>query len=1405
MPRNPSGNPRESVGLSPETRENDYSILGEIMHEIRVSLKNVKEVNDQNIPPECIKGRLVYDKVQMSWIPMQEKDEKPLTGNETINELVSEADSFAREFYYGDPLRKHFESFLELPEQVDEWKLPSLNGLSATQISQLIQRMRRYLEIAKVLQEKANQAIDVSGRRMEVLEKMIKKKQEEIESLEKEIEKRWFKKASQKIIAELRQEKKRLEKSHSDIKITKENAERALRYNSISVSSARENIKRAVKRNLFVQIEKISMKFEDLFRSITNPEPENYNSGLKAAYIEKIGPMIREAIRKSNKPMKDHPLEKFYYNLGKKEVLENFELALREDTEIEAEHPLFQLIQNIKILNDLREKIITLDNKAIFRVMAKMAAFEIEKIKNELIVGFDDRERADFYFHFTQKFNLGSLFGQEYQGPGFQGNEYFSGQCTYDMKYPEPLVGEESKVWHEMRNFPEAGNVFGGIMEEFDKVNEERLFEKVIAGPQHEAYLAEVTSHPTPTRLCLLILLSVAPSSNEEKRKKIHLAMKELKKGDDLKKILDETEKKYPEFEPLSKLIENENEEETLKPLDWKDSAIPLARTISQSKEGDDKPLKVFALTCLPNHELLNLLLKKKTINPDEMIEMEKAERVVEKMKTQLEKNQTKDSPKIDESFPHRFRERLINCNTYIDDEKEFKRGVETLNQMNIWSRAVLIYQQDEEKIHYLSSEEVFNDAGYVKGPKASEALLLVENGDLILKPKMKEIRRFLMNESETLMKTRSDVEFLNQLVGEFGQRADSLIRGYHECLKAGAITSEDRPLLLEFVRQFRVISPAIIAGYKAAKEAKVEQAYIASLRATAEKMTGSTVVTDKEKTEPYYADLIKHVYPNNAGDYTNYKANESCSDRSDDLKDLKIKPRYEMDLLSQSEIRVKEGKTANPEVLADMQRPIYDIAKNLEVLPADSEKSAVNEQIDRAVAIVFDQGGIEELSAKDLKKPTEKLLIILLDQIYGRKSISPEEVKKLLLTFEFSYFEDVSEYIAGTRDRVAQASNQEYALLCELSTLYADRIKEINRGLVQLGWENPAIAEIMPRYFQKEREKAAKKETEQSKNRLQLEKLGMSEGFIKQIQRTLEKRKKKKYSLEIVRKIVQRYEKIISASGEKHSSSKNTHTKAVYGQLKAQREKTMEAVKVLQKNEVDPKNFHLGEVNLAEMIEAETKLAEGAYDPEQFATYTAQRMIDLFQDERSQIHEELDKYESISGKDREVLFGYISKTKETANARMVGGVCVSGDNPEKNPRRNLWDNPGYLQLVLQDPENLSCKGLVLLHHFTENGKKILTASYNPSSTYLYSVDEAALFKALSTTLEQFATENGFDMIVVSKNKAIRTNRTGGQFEKAINEKIAQVGKEFRFEKPVIFSYSPGYSMDEMDVVWEKK
>ncbi len=710
---------------------------------------------------------------------------------------------------------------------------------------------------------------------------------------------------------------------------------------------------------------------------------------------------------------------------------------------------------------------------------------------------------------------------------------------------------------------------------------------------------------------------------------------------------------------------------------------------------------------------------------------------------------------------------------------------------------------------NYSNRQDIATAARSLKDNHISRELALAfpKVASALMVEKMRETRDFILNNSNTLLKDISDIKFLNTLVGEFGNKSYQVIRDYQKCLTDSVISTKEKELFLEFAKQFRAISPTTIKGYKEAKQRGYEKVYVAQLKSLAEKMTGSSLITDEERNRPYYKDLLRHVYPNNSGNWTNYENNDTCTDRNKDIAGFKIEPRYEIDLLTQSEIRIKEGESPDDSVKDEVQRPILEVADKLNQLGHDKNKinEAFNEEIDRTLKEILEKGGIEGLDVNSLSSPDEKLFLILTDSIYGTRSTNPNTIKRLFITYEFANFEDISDYITGTRDRVSRANNQDYALLCEIGAFYSDRIKEVNRRLVEMAWRNPAISNLMPHYFRKLSQDAQLAQQNDLINRLRIDKLGPSETFLKQAARILEKRRGRKYELDEVREIIGRYEGITKGLQKQASTSSNPQTRAFYGQLRSQREKTLEALRIINGEEIDPKNIHLGEIDLQQVLKTEKDIKEGRYDEDEFASYTTQRLIDIFEEERDKITAELSKFESISGKQREVLYAYITKSKESANARMVGGVCVAGDNPAKSLDKNMWDMPNYLQLVFQESDTLQCQGVILLHHFRQDGKGVLAASLNPSSTYLYSVDESALFKGIMTILEQFADKNVFDMIVFSKNKSIRTNRTGGEFERSLDERIAKVDKTFKFDSPQQFSYNPNYQLQDMDVVWEKK
>lgn len=677
----------------------------------------------------------------------------------------------------------------------------------------------------------------------------------------------------------------------------------------------------------------------------------------------------------------------------------------------------------------------------------------------------------------------------------------------------------------------------------------------------------------------------------------------------------------------------------------------------------------------------------------------------------------------------------------------------------------------------------------------------------LLMDSDAKATRSFVLQNAQAIATNAEDVQFLNGFVGAHGRAADQLVRDYTACVRAGSVDESSRPLILDFTKEFRVLSPVLFDGYKEAAKSGTTEMYLSGLKSMAERMTSTTPLTDKERELPYYKDLIRAVYQNNSGKWTSYENNETCIDRSDDLSGFKVRSRYDIDLMSAAEVKLREGEELSQSSVDALKNQILILYQEMGEYGYDLDKTRedLNGEIDEALVSVKEAGGLSGINIGDAQTIEEKIFLLLVDNTYGLNTNDEEAVKRLLIKYEFAYFDDIRQYVEGTSDRVSKANNQDYALLCELHSFFSDRIKELNRSLVRAGWDNSAISQAMPQYFSQLAEDLSLAKQQDQINRLRIDRLGLSDGFIQQVGRTLKGKTGREYKPEQVRRLIRLYEGITGGLQEKTTQSPKKRTKAFYGQLKAQRGKTIQAMEAITGETVDPVDIHLGNVDLSELLAQQRELETAQYNDEQFANYTAQRFLDFFSDERNTIERELEKFESSSGKKREVVHGYITKTKESAHARMVGGVCVSGDNPGKSGERCQWNMPNYLQLVLQDPETLRCQGVALLHHFTdEQGRKVLSASLNPSSTYLYSVDEVGLFDGMMGAIEQFATDNEFDLILTSKNKSIRTNRTGGEFERAIDRRVGQVNESFVFNEPKQFSHSPSYSIDSMDVVWKR-
>jgi hypothetical protein len=1030
------------------------------------------------------------------------------------------------------------------------------------------------------------------------------------------------------------------------------------------------------------------------------------------------------------------------------------------------------------------------------------------------------------------------------------------------------------KAWHAIKSTPSLSELSPKATEDVDDLFSHKVIQHACTRGETE-WVDMLAMTPTPDAVRALLLLTASDSKIRTIGYRNN-ALHTLTKRDDWQDVFNRAKEGHPELSSLTEdkiryLLLSEPGLRVGENFEFEDMMRDVAlKTIADKSS----PLSLVdtAVTCLPTEDMVtyyqNLDLLKipgeEVISPEDARILQKTVTLMRRLHTEYVFDPTKES-----------RVRITGAE-YIKTLRSLLRDLpkedythqpkKYIHRLALLGEKLLGVQDAPEKLQLLLEKDVIQKIAYSDTPPEC-LFMMVDFGKNLIKDNWRETRDFLFRNGSTLLKSQQDVEYYESLIGRFGNKADGIIRGYAECVTAGVITHEDRQLVDEFLKEFRILSPKIIENYKTSKAEGHEEIFVMQLRAIAEKLTGAEIPNDIDRNSPYYFDLLRYVYPNNAGNFALRHGETVCKDRQQDLEPFVVQPRYDMDLLSQGSITVRSGEQIDQRAIDRAQQPILKISEDLQKVNMDPEafQKKITEQVKESLITLQQKGRIASLDIAPLT-PDEALFVLLAESTLGQASLDSELVKNLTLSYQFAFHEDIHDYMAGTRDRVAQASNQEYALLCELNTFYNDRIKETNRLLAQRALDNPVIAGLLPQYFREiSQAKQSRKQSERL-HRLQLEKLGLSESFLqqvretlirrsqkrfsddevrayvkdhgsddpaiasllsqqkndssqqddisdalpdipkktlKQLSRILEKRTGRTYTIDEAKAIVTRYERMFLREDFDSETTQKEGTKAFVGQLQNQRERSFEAVQILSDGAIDTSRLTLGEINFDELLHVEKAFQEGTYDQEQFAGYAVQQFIDLFSDEQMVIDQELAKYVSESGKSREVLYGYIAKTQETAHARMVGGVCVSADNPKQSGTPNLWEMSNYLQLVLQDPDTLRCQGLVLMHHFTdEHGKRILTASLNPSSTYLYSVDEVGLFNALLGTLETFAKENAFDMIAVSTNHSIRTNRTGGLFERTLDDRIREVGMIYEFDTAKQFSYNPAYVMKDMDVIW---
>lgn len=561
--------------------------------------------------------------------------------------------------------------------------------------------------------------------------------------------------------------------------------------------------------------------------------------------------------------------------------------------------------------------------------------------------------------------------------------------------------------------------------------------------------------------------------------------------------------------------------------------------------------------------------------------------------------------------------------------------------------------------------------------------------------------------------------------------------------------------------------------------------------------MLGPNIPDDLRK-DPQYLYYVKRIFPE--GNYSNHEKNLACGDKLEHLKDYKFETEgYPTEMTGLLGYKMKEGKKENIAQLKAYKARLQRISEFIRSRgPNNAELKAVFE---KKVDQMFETKA--DIKFKEIKKLTvrEQMLILFLGEVIKKSKETDEEpyiqdteIADLIVEYKYAYHDNLEEYVRRTADeskKFKDETSQHFNEWRELSTIYGENFKHILKhdifdNLTKESRNKEKIEEIFGTLLPKEEQRDLK--DNQRAN----------------LQRTFENEKipsEKKVGV-----LTNQCLDIFMAN----LKFRNDGEKEEYiNEIKL-------IIKDLKENGEFEKNYFF-EHSVPQLI--------GLRQRQLFNLNI--KLENLFSRDINQINKEIEKFEEIveveaketqmggekhkhiekSAKKRRIR-GHITKTKESANARMGAYLCIA-DDPE------MWSDPNYFELVMKDEETGKCVGLTMYKKIdAKDGKKYLWFGPNPFEGFLGQVSSDICYKYQYERAVKFAEENNFDGVVIpSEDGQILgqcTNR-GGNFPDLIKGsrlknvdgslKIVQFGGKHRLG---IYGGS-AYEYSDGALIWEKK
>jgi hypothetical protein len=589
------------------------------------------------------------------------------------------------------------------------------------------------------------------------------------------------------------------------------------------------------------------------------------------------------------------------------------------------------------------------------------------------------------------------------------------------------------------------------------------------------------------------------------------------------------------------------------------------------------------------------------------------------------------------------------------------------------------------------------------------------------------------------------------------------------------------------YIENTSIIDTKVVEKFIAVHEAEGEEAaknYLEGLKAKAKGMIGSGIPQEQRAMEEYKF-LVQHVYPK--GNYSDHEKNLACGDHLEHIEAYHFdRQGYPVVLSGLQGYGLKEGEKENPALLGAYSERLQKMRAFVSSRGPDNK--LLQEAFDKKIDGIFEQKAvpifkeIKELSTK------EKLFCLIVSEavrkakelgLGGARTLRTDDTKifepdeallDLVVEYKYAYHEDLEAYVQRSADDAKQYGDgisQNYILWSELSVIYGENMKHVMRNdIMEKIVEEPHFRIILDSYVKTISELTSDDEV------------------------LTKARERIKSTLDNAHIPTEKKSEVIWKQVWTLFSSNLKFGTPEEGKIFEARMR-----EVLGEFLVDPNPESLEEI-LPKLLSLRN---ERRFD-------VGAKVEDLLSRDIGIIFKELAKYQELaeveaketrmngpkdkivkkSAKKRNIR-GHITKTQETANARMGAYLCIAGDT-------GMWKNPNYFELVLEDEETNRCVGVVMMLKIeAEDGKKYLWFGPNPFESFLTQVSAKKTYDYMYKTVCDFAKANGFDGVVVpaEENKILGacTNR-GGEFPGFIkasrlkdekgNIKVVQFGKEHK-------------------------